>query len=238
MLCEDFWLLCRIVITVDPGRRRTPAAGSVGCMPPPPGSLFWQRLDTSGVEHTLVDLSAGLYARGTACAVDPIAYTCRYERRTDESWATAHLDVSSEGAGWLRTLRFELAAGRWRATTAEQGDLDGALSAAGHAGAGLPGTEDPDLLFGAFDVDLTGSPLTNTLPIRRLGLLRAEPGVAHRLNVAWVLVPSLEVVQADQIYTALGAGLVRFATETFSADLAVDDEGFVTAYPGLAERAG
>jgi hypothetical protein len=201
-----------------------------------PGSLFWQRLDTAGVEHTLVDQRSGLTARGTASAVDPIAYTCRYELQTDESWATARLDISAEGAGWLRTLRLELAAGRWRATTAEQGDLDGALAAAGHAGAGLPGTEDPDLLFGAFDVDLTGSPLTNTLPIRRLGLLKAEPGVAHRLSVAWVLVPSLEVVQADQIYTALGDRSVRFANETFSADLTVDDDGFVTHYPGLARR--
>jgi hypothetical protein len=201
-----------------------------------PGSLFWHRLDTSGVEHTLVDHRNGLTARGTAAAVDPIAYTCSYELQTDEAWATVRLDISSEGAGWLRTLRLGLAAGRWRATTAEQGDLDGALAAAGHAGAGLPGTEDPDLLFGAFDVDLTGSPLTNTLPIRRLGLLTAEPGVAHRLSVAWVLVPSLEVVQADQIYTALGGGRVRFATETFSADLTVDDAGFVIEYPGLARR--
>jgi hypothetical protein len=131
----------------------------------------------------------------------------------------------------------ELAAGRWRATTGEQGDLDAALAAAGHARTGLPGTEDADLLFGAFDVDLTGSPLTNTLPIRRLRLIGAEPGVAHRLNVAWVLVPSLEVVQADQIYTALGDGKVRYASETFSADLEIDADGFVTHYPGLARRA-
>jgi uncharacterized protein len=202
-----------------------------------PGSLFWERRDTTGSEHVLVDARTGLYARGTALAVDPIAYTCRYELRTDPSWATSWLDVSAEGAGWARTVRLELAAGRWRVTTSEQGNLDAALTAAGHAGAGLPGTEDPDLLYGAFDVDLTGSPLTNTLPIRRLGLLKAETGVAHRLSVAWVILPSLEVVQADQIYTALGDGRVRFASETFSADLVIDDDGFVRDYPGLAGRA-
>ncbi len=73
------------------------------------------------------------------------------------------------------------------------------------------------------------------MPIRRLGLLTADAGVSHRLSVAWVILPSLEVVQADQIYTALGDGQVRFAGETVSADLAVDDEGFVIDYPGLAE---
>jgi hypothetical protein len=205
-------------------------------MPPTPDSLFWERRDTAGAEHVLVDPRNGLYARGTAVAVDPVPYTCRYELRTDSGWATAHVDVTAEGAGWVRSVRLELAAGRWRATTAEQGNLDAVLSAAGHAGAGLPGTEDPDLLYGAFDVDLGGSPLTNTLPIRRLGLLKADPGVAHRISAAWVLLPSLEVVQADQIYTALGDHRVRFATETFSADLTVDDDGFVIDYPGLARR--
>jgi uncharacterized protein len=49
-----------------------------------------------------------------------------------------------------------------------------------------------------------------------------------------VLAPSLEVVQADQIYTLLRDGVVRFANETFSADLIVDDDGFVADYPTLA----
>ncbi|MBU2667745.1 putative glycolipid-binding domain-containing protein [Actinoplanes bogorensis] len=206
-----------------------------------PSSLFWQRKDTAGAEHVLADSSDGLYARGTALAVDPIPYTCRYELRTGPDWTTSYFDVAAEGAGWARTVRLELAAGRWRVTTAEQGNLDAVLAAAGHAGAGLPGTEDPDLLYGAFDVDLSGSPLTNTLPVRRLGLHHPttdDTGVAHRLNVAWVLLPSLEVVAADQIYTALGEGRVRFANETFSADIAIDDDGFVLDYPGLAQRAG
>ena len=204
-------------------------------MPPLPSTKFWQRRDTAGAEHTLVDTRSGLYARGTQLAVDPIAYTCTYELQTNADWVTAHFDVSAEGAGWARTLRLELAAGRWRATTSEQGNLDAVLAAAGHARAGLPGTEDPDLLYGAFDVDLTGSPLTNTLPIRRLNLLHADRGVAHRINVVWVLVPSLEVVQADQIYTPLGEGVIRFANETFSADLILDDDGFVADYPTLAK---
>ncbi|MFI5894218.1 putative glycolipid-binding domain-containing protein [Actinoplanes sp. NPDC051513] len=205
-------------------------------MPTMPESLFWKRRDTAGAEHALVDARNGLYARGTVLAVDPIPFTCRYELRTEPGWSTAHVDVTAEGAGWVRSVRLELAAGRWRATTAERGNLDAVLRAGGHAGAGFPGMEDPDLLYGAFDVDLGGSPLTNTLPIRRLGLLKAEPGVSHRISAAWVLIPSLEVIQADQIYTPLGNNRVRYASETFSADLTVDDEGFVVDYPGLATR--
>lgn len=204
-------------------------------MAPLPSSLLWERRDTTGVEHVLADARSGLYARGTVVATDPIAFTCRYELRTDPGWATARLDVAVEGGGWARTVRLELAAGRWRVTATEQGNLDAALTGAGHARAGLPGIEDPDQLYGAYDVDLGGSPLTNTLPIRRLDLLK-EASVAHRVSVAWVLMPSLEVVQADQIYTPLGDRRVRYASETFSADLTVDDEGFVLDYPGLARR--
>ncbi|GLY05792.1 putative glycolipid-binding domain-containing protein [Actinoplanes sp. NBRC 101535] len=203
---------------------------------PLPIALFWERRDVSGAEHVLLETRAGWYARGTALAAAPVAYACHYELQTDGDGTTARLDVRTEGAGWARGVRLELAAGRWRITGSEQGDLDAALVAAGHARAASPGSEDPDLLYGAFDADLGCSLVTNSLPIRRLGLLTAEPGVSHRLSVAWVRVPSLEVVQADQIYTPLGGNRVRYASETFSADLTCDDEGFVVDYPGLGRR--
>ncbi|MGN9913152.1 putative glycolipid-binding domain-containing protein [Phytohabitans sp. LJ34] len=205
-------------------------------MAPLPKALLWQRTDTTGTDLALVDDRRGLYARGIATAVDPIPYVCRYELVTDETWATAHLDVSVEGAGWLRTLRLERAVGRWRATTAEQGDLDRALASAGHAPVGLPGTEDPGRLHDATDVDLGGSPLPNTLPIRRLSLLTEPPGTTHRLNMAWVLVPSLEVLPSEQTYRVVDESTVRFDIDGFGAELAVDKEGYVVKYPGLAER--
>jgi hypothetical protein len=203
-----------------------------------PRTLFWVRTDSPGAEHALVDDRQGLSARGTALAVEPVPYTCRYELRTDQEWVTSRLEVTCEGAGWLRSLRLERAAGRWRASTAEQGDLSAALTAAGRVDAGLPGTEDPDRLAAALDVDLSGSVLFNTLPVRRLGLRRAAAGTGYPIEVAWVLLPSLAVVPAEQRYTALDGGGVRFEIEGFSADLTLDGDGYVTRYPGLAERAG
>ena len=201
-----------------------------------PKSLVWQRTDVVGADHALVDDHRGLYARGTAVAVDPLPYTCRYELLTDEAWATARLEVTVEGGGWLRTVRLERATGRWRVTTAEQGDLDKALAGEGHPAVGLPGTEDPELLAEAVDVDLSASPLFNTLPLRRLGLAGAAEGTARSITVAWVRVPSLEVMAAEQTYTVLGPERVRFASEGFTADVTLDQDGFVVHYPGLAER--
>ncbi|MFD1322520.1 putative glycolipid-binding domain-containing protein [Micromonospora sonneratiae] len=201
-----------------------------------PKSLFWSRVDTAGSDQALFDDRRGLAVRGVALAADPLPYTCRYELVADESWSAARLEVGVEGAGWLRTLRLERAAGQWRASTAEQGDLDAALAAAGRPGAGLPGTDDPGRLDDAIDVDLGASPLFNTLPVRRLGLLDAEPGTTHRIVVAWVQVPSLLLAPAEQVYTALGSGRVRFESEGFTAEIQLDAEGYVVHYPGLAQR--
>ncbi|TWJ24586.1 putative glycolipid-binding domain-containing protein [Micromonospora endolithica] len=206
-------------------------------MPTMPKSFLWTRTDTAGAENALVDDRQGLTARGTQVAVDPIPYTCRYQLTTDPDWAAVRLEVEVEGAGWLRSVRLERATDRWRVTTAEQGDLDAALSAAGKPAAGLPGTDDPDRLAEARDVDLGGSALFNTLPIRRLGLAGKPADTPHRITVAWVLVPSLQVVAAEQVYTGMGPGRVKFRSDTFTAELSVDDEGFVRRYPGVAERA-
>jgi hypothetical protein len=198
-----------------------------------PRAFLWTRLDVAGSEQVVFDDRRGLVARGVQVAVDPIPYACRYELYTDESWATARFEASAEGGGWLRTVRLEHAAGTWRVTTAEQGDLDAALRRAGvRAGAPLPGIEDADRLAEAVDVDLAGSPLTNTLPLRRLGSF-----VDTKITAAWVLLPSLAVVASEQVYTMLGPGRVRYASGSFAAELSIDEDGFVVRYEGLAQRA-
>jgi hypothetical protein len=205
-------------------------------MPTMPKSLFWIRTDTTGADHVLLNDQRGLSARGVAVVADPVPYTCTYTLVTDEQWATSRLEVTVEGAGWLRTLRMERALGRWRVSTAEHGDLAAALRAAGHGNPGFPGTEEPGHLGDAIDVDLGRAPLFNTLPIRRLGLREGDVGVEQRIPVAWVHVPSLEVLPATQTYTILGPERARFSVKGFTAELALDPDGYVTHYPGLAER--
>jgi hypothetical protein len=55
-------------------------------------------------------------------------------------------------------------------------------------------------LAGCIDVDVSTTPLTNTLPIRRLGL---APGTSADLLVAYVAIPGLELTAASQRYTHL-----------------------------------
>lgn len=205
-------------------------------MPTLPTSLLWRRLDTDGCDHVLLDDRNGIRARGVAIAATPLPYTCHYELVTDPQWATVRVEVTVEGAGWLRRVRLERTAGGWRAPTSEQGNLAAALRAVGHKRPELPGIEDRDRLAGAIDVDLAAAPLFNTLPVRRLNLLAAEPGTEHRLTMAWLDLPSLEVRASEQVYTALGGHRVRYSSDGFTAELQLDEAGYVTHYPGLADR--
>jgi hypothetical protein len=202
-----------------------------------PKALIWRRLDTAGTEHVVLSDRSGLHARGTMVAATPVPFACRYEVYTDDAWSTARFEATVEGAGFVRSVRLERAAGRWRVTASEQGNLDAALVAAGHPRAALPGAEEPSRLHSALDVDLGYSPLTNTLPVRRLGLLKGAPGRDRAVDVAWVLVPSLEVVDSRQVYELLGSGLVRFTSGSFTIEITMDQDGYVVDYPGLASRA-
>ncbi|MEJ8278903.1 putative glycolipid-binding domain-containing protein [Pseudonocardia spirodelae] len=94
---------------------------------------------------------------------------------------------------------------------------------------------------GARDVDLAFSPVFNALPVRRLALHR-EPA-EHVLPMVFVDLPSLAVEATEQTYRTVTAGaggraaVVGFAAGEFTAEITVDDDGFVLDYPGIASRA-
>jgi hypothetical protein len=89
-------------------------------------------------------------------------------------------------------------------------------------------------LNGADFFDLGWSPLFNSLPVIRDGLL--EPVPPRDYLMRWVDVPSLEVSLSEQRYEPLGDGVLRFRAGDFVSDITFDEEGFVVNYPGVAAR--
>lgn len=81
---------------------------------------------------------------------------------------------------------------------------------------------------------LGNSPLFNSLPVLRDGLLRT--GDARDYVMRWVSVPELEVRESSQRYEPRGERVVRFSLDSFVADIEFDADGFVVRYPQLAER--
>ena len=88
-------------------------------------------------------------------------------------------------------------------------------------------------------VDISETPFTNTLPIRRLSLV---PGESADISVAYFDGTELQPWPEPQRYACLekegGGGLYRFGSLDggFTADLRVDSDDLVLDYPGLFRR--
>ena len=88
---------------------------------------------------------------------------------------------------------------------------------------------------GCVDIDISLSPSTNTLPIRRLSLARGE---RRDVTAAWVRFPGLTVEPLTQCYERTGERLYRYSSGggAFTADIEVDEMGLVVRYPPLWDR--
>jgi hypothetical protein len=143
-------------------------------------------------------------------------YRTDYWIQLDRAWRVRRLLVQIHGTEHVLDLRSD-GQGRWGADD------------------GVPVAQ----LAGCIDVDLSATPITNSLPVRRLGL---APGASAELRVTYVTVPGLEVQAARQRYTCVGVRgsgmLYRYESlaSGFSTELLFDDEGAVTDYPGTFRR--
>lgn len=177
-------------------------------------SVAWAKEDPFGVEFAEVTILAeSMEATGVAVGTDPVPYRLDYTLETAGGFITSRLVVTARGEGIRNELDLRRApSGEWRANV----DL-------------------PDLRE-ALDCDLGLSPLTNSMPVLRHGLL--EGGDAFDFLMAWVSVPDLTVYAAPQRYTALGDRVVRYESSggDFSSELTFDEEGLVVDYPQLARR--
>jgi uncharacterized protein len=94
-------------------------------------------------------------------------------------------------------------------------------------------------LNGCFEVDISATPFTNTLAIRRMQLKQGE---SADLVVAYVAVPVMEVKSVNQRYSCLElspeGGLYKYEGlfRGFAANLQVDADGLVFDYPETFKR--
>jgi hypothetical protein len=90
-------------------------------------------------------------------------------------------------------------------------------------------------LAGAIDIDISITPFTNTLPIRRLGL---HAGQSAEILAVYIQLPGLAVTTDRQRYRCLTPRIYRYESldSEFSRDIEIDDDGLVVTYPGLFRR--
>lgn len=88
---------------------------------------------------------------------------------------------------------------------------------------------------GCIDVDISVTPFTNSLPIKRLHLNIDE----HRqIKVLYINLPKEELHVMEQRYTRVSQFdyLYQNVQSKFEARIGTDNNGFVINYPGIFER--
>jgi hypothetical protein len=181
-----------------------------------PAAVLWRRLDCPGHESArLLKAGAGWQLAGAAVFAhlgEPCSLS--YRIACDSEWRTR----SAEVTGWLGGKTIHVTgevspAGSWKVGGANVARIDGCV-----------------------DVDLNFSPSTNLLPIRRLNLAVGEE---RSVRAAWLRFPTFRFEPLEQSYRRLSRNRYRYesAGGRFETDLDVDENGFVTKYPGFWEAA-
>lgn len=174
----------------------------------------WRSLQHDGLEHLhLNDWGDTIRARGVIIGhQDGKDFGLHYDITIDPGWIFR--SVIFQRTDGVMTVLWTDGKGSWQDG---QGDP-------------LPEIE------GCIDVDIPGTPFTNTLPMRRATF---EPNVPQRFDMAWVDLATMNVRRDGQIYTWLGGERWHYAAAdgSFEAALTVDADRLVVRYEGLFERA-
>lgn len=183
-----------------------------------PTELIWRSEETPGFEHVRIDESHpewtvfdSMFVREHEGEVRRGGYTLV----VDKAWRTLELRIMVEQAPGSMIAQHLLASSDGSWTDADNNPI-------------------PEL-DGCIDVDIQWSPLTNTLPVRRLDL---QQGQEVDIRVVYIGLPEFGIRPMTQTYSRVDASRVRYQSETrtFVRDLVVDDEGYVVDYPDLFQR--
>jgi hypothetical protein len=176
---------------------------------------MWVPWDRPGLEHLRLSMASGrIVADALVIAVhEGTPFRARYTIRCDAGWCVREVQVALLDSDTPPLALRSDGAGHWSA---------------------LDGTSLP-ALDGCIDIDISATPFTNTLPIRRLDL---PIGASRDLEMAYIRVPELGVEPDPQRYTRLGDRLYRYESRdsNFTADLPLDADSLVLDYPGLFRR--
>ncbi|RLV55522.1 hypothetical protein D9V41_10545 [Aeromicrobium phragmitis] len=168
--------------------------------------VAWSGVDADSHEICRLEVSdSGVVASGS---ISGPSVSCTYSVTTTPDWQFRSLTLNSHE----RELQVDFDGVRWCVNHEERSDLADAT-----------------------EVDLSVSPFSNTLPIRRLAL---APGDRADILTAYVTVPDLVVTTDPQRYTRLSEDeyLYESRDSDFSRTISVDADGLVVTYPGLFQQ--
>ena len=183
-------------------------------------SVFWSDWDSGGLQHLhLTHRNKEILATGTMLSFTDahIPFHATYHILCDEQWCVRSVQLALHHTQSTTIALKADGKGHWT------DEMDVAIPA----------------LEGCIDVDISTTPFTNTLPIRRLKLAL---GASANIPVVYLQVPEMTIEPVEQRYAYLEQTattqtyLYDGLTSNFQAAISVDQDGLVLDYPQLFRR--
>jgi uncharacterized protein len=178
--------------------------------------IIWKSSEYGTVEHCSVELTPEWNAANSriSCTINGQDIEVHYKLETDEHWRTRKVEIIKRSKEMVNNWHLIKSGEGWLVNDHPAADLEGCM-----------------------DIDISLTPLTNTLPIRRLDFI-SQPH--HRIEVVYIDMLAGEISKVRQHYTRLSGHSYLYENDDgeFSARLNTDSEDFVIDYEGLFERVG
>jgi hypothetical protein len=178
-------------------------------------NLLWTGIEFHSMENCFIDISAnGSKTTSTIIGYyDNKIYKVTYRIITNQNWETVFLEINTRHSNENRTIQFA-------------GDGKGNWTNAGMKN---------NYLTGCIDVDISLTPFTNTLPIRRLDLKENQTA---DIQVIYFDILNHQIKPVPQRYTRISNTEYHYqnVVDDFEAKIKVDESGLVVDYPLLFTR--
>lgn len=174
-------------------------------------NITWEGLEYRSLENcTLTETDNGVAVTSIiTCQVNNQATKILYKILTDTLWETYFVEINVILGGNEKTLLLEKKGDHWLVNNKIDHRFDGCV-----------------------DIDISLTPFTNTLPIRRLVFIGQ---LSNRIEVIYIDIIADLIIPVRQYYTKISNSVYLYENEksTFKAELKTDPYGLVIEYPKL-----
>jgi hypothetical protein len=180
-------------------------------------NILWQRLDAPGLEHFRLVIENRV-SSGDGLVISTEngrVFRLYYRVRCDSQWRCLGAEINLMGDGNGKLNLTKESEENWIANGRQ---VEGSVH--------------------CIDIDISATPFTNTLPIRRLNL---QPGQSSEISALYILIPDLTLTVVKQIYRCVGqsqggATYVYQGLDGRAYRVMVDGDGLVTEYEDIFRR--
>lgn len=174
-------------------------------------NIIWQGLNGESIENcNVLTNDAGYDANSTVSLVEENGVcNIEYHLNTNEKWESQFCKITNCDEEGNKTLQLQrLPGNKWLVNNKEEPQFDG---------------------FNGIDISIT--PFTNTLIINRKQLQEEE---SIQMKIIYIEPLKMEYFPIEVLYTKLSDNEIEYQNLTtgYNVVLDVDDDGFVTCYPG------